>query len=64
MLKRGELFKHVDGTVYQCMGKLKHAKTGEILVAYKSFKDPTVWAMPADEFAAEFAKIDVVEREK
>lgn len=48
--KRGELFKHYKGGIYQIIGYAKHTETEDKLICYKSFKDPTIWARPLEMF--------------
>ncbi|WP_199256844.1 DUF1653 domain-containing protein [Alteribacillus sp. YIM 98480] len=38
--KRGEFYRHFKGNTYYIVGLSRHTETGEILVTYKSFKEP------------------------
>lgn len=48
--KRGEIYEHFKGGVYQVMGYARHHETLEDWIIYKSFKDEITWMRPLDEF--------------
>lgn len=48
--KKGELYKHFKGTVYQVLGYAICSETHKELILYKSFKEDKVWSRPLEMF--------------
>lgn len=53
----GKTYRHFKGGLYEVVDVAVHSENAEVLVIYKSKKDPTlVWARPLDVFLSDVDK--------
>ena len=53
----GKTFRHFKGDLYEIVDIAVHSEKADVLVIYKSKKDPTlVWARPLDMFLSDVDK--------